>query len=296
MNHPNAICQLCGILCQPFLSTSTDGFSETFLEGDLGKALPVLILDRCPSCGSLWCADNRQDENVLLNTYAMLTDSYFDDIMESPASYAKLFDLLELYLHRYSPGKRICDLGCGDGGFLSHLNSYWERFGIEPSKRAAEKACQRGLNVQAGTFNTCSEGSEYDSIVAIDVIEHLLDPLSTLKNIRTRLRSGGIFIAVTGDSQAWTASVAGPQWSYLTWGGHVSVLSATALRSFLEKSGFTIELWQRCEHPASAGALAWLRVWLLEPIRRILGRPKSWFPYWRDHQLIVARATNELIT
>ena len=285
-----AKCKLCQVQCRSAMSVSTNSLSEVFLDGGLREVLPQLALDKCPKCRSLWCADNRQDERILLKTYEALPDVYFDDITDTLPSYEELYALLESYLSRYSPGLRICDLGCGDGNFLAHLSRRWERFGIEPSKRATEIACQRGLNVQAGTLDTCPEPSKFDSIIAIDVLEHLIDPVKVIESIRSRLRPGGIFIAVTGDAGALTASIAGPQWSYLRWCGHVSILSETAIRALLEQSGFTIELWRRCEHPASPGALAWLRVWSLEPLRRILNRPKSLFPYWRDHQLIVARA------
>jgi SAM-dependent methyltransferase len=281
---------LCQIQCRPYTSIPTDSLSEAFFNEDWRKELPYLILDKCPNCASLWCADRRRDECILLKTYELLPDTYFEDIMESPESDGSLYDLLERRLYQFSPGLRVCDLGCGDGNFLSHLSNRWERFGIEPSKRAADIACQRGLNVQSGTLDTCLEPSKFDSIVAIDVLEHLLNPRGAIESVRSRLRPGGIFVAVTGDAAALTASVAGPQWSYLRWCGHVSILSAMAIRAFLEQAGFTIEVWERCEHPASSGALAWLRVWALEPLRQKLRRPKSWFPYWRDHQLIVARS------
>ena len=41
-----------------------------------------------------------------------------------------------------------------------------------------------------------------------------------------------------------------------------------------------------------SGAIAWWRVHLLEPARRVLGRNKSWYPFWRDHQAVIARLSN----
>ncbi|HEX3248839.1 MAG TPA: hypothetical protein VHS05_05380, partial [Pyrinomonadaceae bacterium] len=73
------------------------------------------------------------------------------------------------------------------------------------------------------------------------------------------------------------------------WCGHISVFSQSGLRKLLESHGFEILAWSRCEHPSSPGAAAWWRVHLLEPARRMLGRNRSWYPFWRDHQMVVAR-------
>jgi hypothetical protein len=35
--------------------------------------------------------------------------------------------------------------------------------------------------------------------------------------------------------------------------------------------------------------LAWWRVLLLEPARQFFGRNPSWYPFWNDHLLVIAR-------
>ena len=107
--------------------------------------------------------------------------------------------------------------------------------------------------------------------------------------VKEHLTANGTIILLTGDSAAYSARVAGPQWSYLRWCGHISVFSARGLRKLLESHGFEILDWKRCEHPSSPGLVAWWRVHVLEPVRRTMGRAKSWYPFWRDHQVVIAR-------
>ena len=96
-------------------------------------------------------------------------------------------------------------------------------------------------------------------------------------------------VAADRDADSYAARIAGRQWSYLRWCGHISVFSQSGLQKLLQTHGFEVLTWQRCEHPSSPGALAWWRVHMLEPARRVLGRSKSWYPFWRDHQMLVAR-------
>ena len=130
---------------------------------------------------------------------------------------------------------------------------------------------------------------EVDLICALDVIEHVVDPHAFIDSLKPHLRKGGVVLLLTGDADAYPARIAGPQWSYLRWCGHISVFSRAGLRRLLESHGFEVLTAKRCEHPSSPGAFAWWRVHLLEPVRRILGRDKSWYPFWRDHQTVIAR-------
>ena len=284
-------CRVCSKETYPFLHVSTDHLDEPFLDGTLRKQLPELRLRRCRECGCLWANDARQHEGVLDDAYERVVETYFDS-QENDPRYVQFYKQLERLVKPHVSGRTILDVGCGEGVFLSAISDEWSKQGVEPSVSGANLAEKRNLDVARGTLDTTSRQFEADVITALDVIEHVIDPHHFVESFKRHLRPGGVVLLLTGDVNSYTARVAGSQWSYLRWCGHISVFSQSGLRKLLETHGFEVLSWTRCEHPSSPGAKAWWRVHLLEPARRALGRNRSWYPFWRDHQMVVARLKN----
>jgi len=281
-------CRICEKETESFLRIPTTDLDEPFLDGGLRRQLPELKLRRCPACACLWADDVRQDGAVLAEAYAQVSDAYFDST-EGDARYLRFYERLERALARYVPGRTILDVGCGDGVFLSVLSDEWAKRGVEPSVSGASLARKRDLDVVCATLDTVNTDYHADLISALDVIEHVVDPHAFVDSFKRHLRPGGFALLLTGDVGSYPARVAGPHWSYLRWCGHVSVFSRSGLRKLLESHGFAVLHWQRCAHPSSPGAVAWWRVHVLEPVRRALGRNRSWYPFWRDHQIVIAQ-------
>lgn len=281
-------CRICSRETYPFLRISTDDLSEPFLDGTLRKQLPELKLRRCSRCGCLWANDGRQQDRVLAEAYERVIDSYFDSEENNP-KYERFYKRLEQLVSRHVSGRTILDVGCGEGSFLSTISDEWSKQGLEPSASGASLARKRNLDVARATLDTSPKQYRVDLISALDVIEHVIDPHHFVESFKRHLRPGGVVLLLTGDADSYAARIAGPQWSYLRWCGHISVFSRFGLRELVESHGFEVLAWTRCEHPSSPGAVAWWRVHLLEPARRLLGRKRSWYPFWRDHQMLVAR-------
>lgn len=281
-------CRLCDRQTDPFLRLPTGDLDEPFLDVTLRRRLPELELRRCATCGCLWASDARQEEQLLVDAYERVAAAYFDSQPDDPR-YVRFYRQLERFVKQHTDGRVILDVGCGDGVFLSCLSSDWSRQGLEPSTSGASLARRKNLAVVNGTLDTVPDEIHADVISALDVIEHVVDPHRFVESVKRRLRPRGVLLLLTGDADSYPARVAGPQWSYLRWCGHISVFSQSGLRKLLESHGFEVLAWSRCDHPSSPGAVAWWRVHLLEPARRMLGRNRSWYPFWRDHQMVVAR-------
>ena len=281
-------CRICQTETAPFLRVSTAEMDEPFLDATLRQRLPELELRRCPDCGCLWANDARQDDALLAEAYGRVVDAYFDS-QENDPRYVQFYTKLEQFVKRHVAGRTILDVGCGDGVFLACMSNEWSRHGLEPSASGATLAQKRNLDVAHATLDNAPASYKADVVSALDVIEHVIDPHQFVESFKRHLRPHGVVLLLTGDADSYPAKIAGPQWSYLRWCGHISVFSQSGLRKLLESHGFEIVDWRRCEHPSSPGALAWWRVHLLEPARRVLGRNKSWYPFWRDHQMVVAR-------
>lgn len=99
-------------------------------------------------------------------------------------------------------GRRLLDIGCGAGRFLRLCRRLGAaEQGIEPSEYAAKVAQQQGLRVFHGTVESFVEhadmGSQFDIITANHVIEHVSEPVETLRAMKQLLAPGGfIWIAV----------------------------------------------------------------------------------------------------
>jgi len=281
-------CRVCGKETRSFLNISTAELDEPFLDGELRKQLPELKLRRCVQCGCLWANDARQDDQLLREAYRRVVESYFDS-QEGDQRYLQFYSRLEELVRRHVAGRSILDVGCGDGVFLSTISDEWSKQGLEPSASGASLARKKNLDVDCVTLDTSPKQFRVDLISALDVIEHVIDPHHFVESLKRHLRANGVVLLLTGDADSYSARVAGPQWSYLRWCGHISVFSRSGLQTLLDAHGFEVIAWTRCEHPSSPGALAWWRVRLLEPARQMLGRSKSWYPFWRDHQTLIAR-------
>jgi len=93
------------------------------------------------------------------------------------------------------PG-RIFDMGCGSGHFLEQaVRRGYEGWGIDFDPISVERAQQRGLDrvccQSIEAFVEKNSGLMFDHITAFDVIEHLPDPLSVLKWLRSLLKPDG---------------------------------------------------------------------------------------------------------
>ena len=102
-------------------------------------------------------------------------------------------------------GKRLLDVGCGGGYFLRICSKLGAKVqGVEPSKIAAEKARRQGLSVFNGMLDHFASAQRFDIITANQVLEHVPDPVFTLRKMKNLLAPGGmIWLAVPNGDCVW---------------------------------------------------------------------------------------------
>lgn len=101
-------------------------------------------------------------------------------------------------------GERILDVGCGDGRVLYNLRErFRELHGTEVSDQRimAAQNTLRGLahNIHDGNVESgiAYEDNFFDCVVSADVIEHLIDVRSALREMVRILRPGGTLVLAT---------------------------------------------------------------------------------------------------
>ncbi len=98
-------------------------------------------------------------------------------------------------------GKRLLDVGCGDGLFLRAAKRLGaEVKGVEPSEFGAERARASGLDVFTGTLEQFIEqegtDQQFDIITCFHVLDAVPHPVQTLKAMKQLLAPNG-FICIT---------------------------------------------------------------------------------------------------
>jgi len=148
---------------------------------------------RCNDCGSMF-----RYPTLSQNEYLALYEKASSEVWEVGETQRKDFAAIYAYLLTHVGGS-ILDIGCYAGGFLAGMPEKFKKFGVEPSKSAANSAVSKGINILGKTLADLDEKSVFDVVVAIDVVEHVLDVESFLKDAMAHVSSKGILIISTGN-------------------------------------------------------------------------------------------------
>ncbi|WP_229632247.1 class I SAM-dependent methyltransferase [Pseudoduganella violaceinigra] len=89
----------------------------------------------------------------------------------------------------------LLDVGSAHGWFLETATGAFEAVGVEPDEAVAAKCIARGVPVRIGYFpQALADGERFDVIVFNDVIEHIPDIRSALRNCHERLSPNGTLV------------------------------------------------------------------------------------------------------
>jgi 2-polyprenyl-3-methyl-5-hydroxy-6-metoxy-1,4-benzoquinol methylase len=140
-------------------------------------------------------------------------------------------------------GGHALDIGCGNGHFLTILQRHgWTVTGVDTSPAAARAAEAQGVVVHTGdVFSLQTREQVFDYVHMSHVVEHLGDPVATLRHVLTLLRPGGSVYIETPNIAAWSAAKSGPYWYPLDTPRHLWLFAPKTLRQALTTAGFVID-------------------------------------------------------
>lgn len=145
-------------------------------------------------------------------------------------------ELLQVFPHLH--GKRIVEIGCGQGEFLSVWSDFdVKAVGIEHMPALVEKARAKGLTVMQGFVSdkdSVIEGGPYDAFVQFNFMEHQPDPNGMVQGIYHNLTADGVGL-VTVPSLEYILKYNG---YYELIHDHIAYYSENTLRLLFEKNGF----------------------------------------------------------
>ncbi|MES2836107.1 MAG: class I SAM-dependent methyltransferase [Bacteroidota bacterium] len=148
--------------------------------------------------------------------------------------------------------KKILEFGCGEGNFGNALKSRNEAevWGLEIEEDAAKIAQQKLHKVVVGDallkLNDLPD-HYFDAIIFNDVLEHLVDPYTVLKELTHKLCKGGVIVASIPNIRFFRSFfdfVFRGNWEYTPNGimdkTHILFFTKKSIDGLFSKQGYTI--------------------------------------------------------
>lgn len=138
---------------------------------------------------------------------------------------------------------RVLDIGCGFGETLGyHQARGCDVYGVDADENIRRVAEKFGYKVHVGLFDpNIYEANYFDYVTLNQVIEHVTDPLQTLRGISRVLKPGGMAILSTPNAAGWGARVFGKYW--LNWHApyHLQFFTPHSMRLAADQAGLILE-------------------------------------------------------
>jgi SAM-dependent methyltransferase len=217
--------------------------------------LREFVLFHCPLCNFSFVGNPRQDfSSVYSEAYYrgkgvdplvnyMYELEHFDETIRVYEWRGILDVITSIYPNPLTSEVRWLDYGCGNGGLVRYVRSSnaCDISGYDEGW-IVEKAVESGIPVTRHK-ESLNSAMKFDIITAIEVLEHVEDPISVLREIRSIMRPGGLFFFTTRDSLPYRKNLL--NWTYFRPDIHVSFYGSKNMEIALEKAGFRYLLLER---------------------------------------------------
>lgn len=188
----------------------------------------TLTLHRCEDCSFIFADESEISQ--LVELYEQLVDPSYEQGAENRI--LQMRDLLRLGLEAQPQARNLLEIGAGSGLLVAEARRMGlAASGVEPSKALVATAKQRNdVELIQGTFpHSLLEGHQFDLIYAVDVIEHVNDPVKLLSDCAKALAPGGVLLVVTPDVSSLAAKFLGHRWWHFRL-AHVGYFNEKSMR------------------------------------------------------------------
>lgn len=249
-------CPLCGSTGSTPIATHRN----TLFGGEV-----VSIRARC-ACGMVLTSPRPADDE--LGRYYESADTYYTHALETgararirrrlraaqlrpPGSWARLALERATGRPRYASrwaldaftlprGAGFLDFGCGGGQNLEVAETLGlDSVGVDPDKKARDAAAARGVRCVAD-LSELPEHWRADRVLLSHVLEHLTDPVGTLRAIAAKTRPAARWLVRVPNAESWQAEACGERWIGYDMPRHLWHFSRTTLTKTLDLAGLRV--------------------------------------------------------
>lgn len=235
--HTPEICAVCGGTAVEPAGAVTGRFEPR-----------VFTLRQCRACRFAWVA------NPLTDLAAVYSEAYYRGRGADPmVDYVFELEHPERTVRRYewrglmsvvssltavNADTQWLDYGCGHGGLVRWARAHglphavgYETGWIADTARAA------GIPILTEDALPARDGT-FDVVTAIEVLEHIPDPVAALTDMRRLLKPGGVLFVTTGNARPHRGRL--PGWAYVVPEVHVSFFEPETLATAMRRAGFEV--------------------------------------------------------
>jgi SAM-dependent methyltransferase len=141
----------------------------------------------------------------------------------------------------YSGEGKILDIGCGNGRYLTAMKKQgWQTYGIEINSKASKYAREElHLDVSTGDLLNCKyQDKFFDVITMWHSLEHLYEPILTLKEVKRILKDDGLLVIAVPNIASFAAKVFKEHWHQLEIPIHLIALTPDSITKMLDSAEF----------------------------------------------------------
>jgi len=198
---------------------------------------------KCAQCQCVYASPRRIDIEYYQNlpsSYLSNLDTYVKSISVEGLMWM-LDEFEKKWFKNHQSRGSMLEIGCAMGHFLFCARARnWKTQGIEFVKEAAEWARK---NLQLDVKDTPAETSaikekSFDSIIGIELIEHVREPSEILKNVKKWLKDDGMIFFSTPNIESHSLKSKEP-WGVLDPRDHLILFSKKTITELLNKAGFS---------------------------------------------------------
>jgi 2-polyprenyl-3-methyl-5-hydroxy-6-metoxy-1,4-benzoquinol methylase len=208
-------------------------------------------IELCRNCGFVFAAPRPSAEE--LNRF--YTSTYFTKDHDLNLGYANYRSVAEenarrmwhefkqLLAEQKVVNRKLLDVGCATGGFLAEAKKdQWDGVGVEFSEFAIEVAKKEfGLNVlQGDVFHPELVPGSFGVVTMYHVLEHVIDPLATLKQSLKLLAPGGLLYVELPNWASVGRRARGVKWAQLKPPEHINFFTPKSLALAAKNAGFQV--------------------------------------------------------
>lgn len=204
----------------------------------------IFVLQQCLECGLIYTFPQER-----IKIEAVNSKKY--NSKEDERSYLGIYDQIHKRaqdyvqnIQKFKKKGKYLDIGCSYGIYLKAAkDAGFDTYGVEMAPNAANYAREKlQLNVFIGTLEKAKyKPSMFDVITLYDVLEHIPDLKTFLKEIYRILKPGGILIIQCPNIKSFAFTVLDKDWNWLLVPNHLWHFSNISLTNILKDYKFSVK-------------------------------------------------------